>query len=502
MPRGSSEAPIIIRETLLSGQPVIKFSKRWFKGKSCEELMKISSAELPTVSPSASVTRDKPKKVTTLSDSESISVVPSLKALEHVREQLSTFEVDLDERDLSKLCWITIGRSRVAVECYEFSMLAQIVHGVSFIEQLKAMDEWLTDKVKKFDANFETRWRIQLNRCTLNTKFIWFGQQPTITHVLTLAEKEWLNESIMDSIIHFFRHEYGNHAHGRHLFISMHDISSWVLLSTNPTLESNNFNWNWGMGIDFEQYRKVYAFVHMKDHWGAISIDFRNREIAFGDSDHKGAPRETMRAVFLWLEKRLGIEEVEMWNKRIQVLTTRRVVDGGSCGVIAALAIENDVKSCGGCSCPESSKEIWGSIHRKNAHYHRARYLKLLSGLFEPETEAISQELLQEARSNGQLLQSSTFNETDQHLNGRDVERSPSKGDGDPSTELYGLDMDFDLNSDGETEEQQAYMRDNRYWRSKLMILQKKNMNGEGHQSTDDSDSDPKSNASVIDEED
>ncbi|KAK3806020.1 MAG: hypothetical protein J3Q66DRAFT_444988 [Benniella sp.] len=125
-----------------------------------------------------------------------------------------------------------------------------------------------------------------------------------------------------------------------------------------------------------------HAIVNMPNHWGALAIDFKSRTIAFGDSMNLNAPKNVIDAVFQWLEKRLGRRELQKWNRHVSRLSVKKQTDGGSCGVLAAMAIEFDINHCNGCSCPKSSEQAWVSW-LSNINYHRVYYLKSLSGLSE-----------------------------------------------------------------------------------------------------------------------
>ncbi|KAK3805384.1 MAG: hypothetical protein J3Q66DRAFT_423248 [Benniella sp.] len=365
-------------------QPPIVFSNDWCDGMTCEQLLKWSG-RLPSLVTEASLTPTKPHLVRSPAELHGLSVLPSENALVNVRTNLDRAGVDLDSTDPPKSLWITFGRSgRYAVEYRSFPMLSQAVGVVSFLYKLKAMDRWLKKVVRRLDSNFETRWRAQLNLCTWRTLFSWFGQHVRISDILLLAGDQWLCEGSVDCIFSFFQHKYRDHKHGSNLFIPVHCVDTWVSLSADPDLErSGQYNWNWGSDNHLDQYRKAYAIVNMPNHWGALAIDFKSRTIAFGDSMNLNAPKNVIDAVFQWLEKRLGRRELQKWNRHVSRLSVKKQTDGGSCGVLAAMAIEFDINHCNGCSCPKSSEQAWVSWLSKNINYHRVYYLKSLSGLSE-----------------------------------------------------------------------------------------------------------------------
>jgi len=372
MSLGTSQSPIVIPEASTPGEENIMFSKRWCDGKSFKQLLE-DSADLPKLVSNFSVdpTNKNPPKVPT--EFCSLRYMPSTDVMAKVHQQL-------EKEDQAQ--WINF-KGYYSVHRNHLPMLWQIVDTVSNLRELQEMNRWLKRMGNEDDAKFATHWRSQMLKFTLDSVFIRFGQEIRVTEFFKLRAETWLNDGILDFILHFFRQEYKGHVHGPHLFIPLVEMNNWVRLLKKPTLKSNAINWDWGIDIDLREYKKAYTIVHMGDHWGAIAIDFEDQTISFGDSLNKPAPKEAVMAVTRWIQEHLGAQEAAKYYlspKRLQAKKS----DGASCGVIAALAIEDDINTCpSACLCSESAKETWKMVRSKSPNQHRVRYLSLLSGLSE-----------------------------------------------------------------------------------------------------------------------
>ncbi|KAF9578203.1 hypothetical protein BGW38_006129, partial [Lunasporangiospora selenospora] len=117
----------------------------------------------------------------------------------------------------------------------------------------------------------------------------------------------------------------------------------------------------------------------MRNHWGALSIDFKCCEIAFGDSLGREMPQETIELVRQWLERCFKGTGTR-WNKPVIDFTVQSQIDGGSCGVYATNAIERDIHSTplggNGSHYPLS----WSMDSPDSVLSHRTRYLIILIG--------------------------------------------------------------------------------------------------------------------------
>jgi hypothetical protein len=372
MSLGTSQSPIVIPEASTPGDENIMFSKRWCDGKSFKQLLDFS-ANLPGLVSKFSVDlkRFNPAKVP--AEFCSLRYMPSTDDMAKVHHQLG---VKPDH-----YLWVNF-KNYYSVHRNDLPMLWQIVDTVSKLRELQGMNGWLRNMGNEHDAKFATHWRSQMLKFTLDSAFIRFGQKVQVTEFFKLRDGTWLNDGNLEFILHFFRQEYKGHVHGPHLFIPLFVMNNWIRLVGNPDLESYTINWNWGIDIDLREYKKAYTIVHMGDHWGAIAIDFENRTIAFGDSMYRPAPPVAITAVTRWIRERLGHQEAQHYS--LVRLAAKRPKDGASCGVIAALAIENDIHTCPPeCSCSESANKAWEKVHSKSPNELRVRYLSLLSGLSE-----------------------------------------------------------------------------------------------------------------------
>ncbi|KAF9176323.1 hypothetical protein BGZ51_000960, partial [Haplosporangium sp. Z 767] len=235
------------------------------------------------------------------------------------------------------------------------------------------MHGWLNDDVSKFDPGFMTWFKDLLDVCTWKKHFTPFGYTISLSDALLFAGTEWMNDGGLDGILSYFRHKYSDY-----LFIPLFQISHWK--DSGHGVEKD-CSWNWKQAeVRDGRYRKAYAFVHMENHWGALSVDFERCEIAFGDSMNKAIPQRTIRGVLRWLELCLDDEEFQKWVNPIAKLFVRPQIDGGSCGIHAANAIEFDINRTRENTGKKSCSVSWSLGSAKEVSFHRTRYLKFVVG--------------------------------------------------------------------------------------------------------------------------
>jgi hypothetical protein len=365
-----STAPVISLIDDIPPTPQKFLSMAWYREKTCGQLLTLPGP-LPSFTSDVRVTCNKPSKVYDSSDFHKFKKIPLPDEFAEIRSNVDTAlalpNKENPPENSPKDCWIVVGDQALKQE--ELGALSQVSVVVRFIGELRAMDQWLKDKVRVFDPKFETRFRDLLDTSTNANPIFLFGQFLWIHDLLLFAGPKWLNDSGLDCILRFLQDKYDIQKPGRYLFIPAHQLRSWIELSTDPKLsESSLYNWGWERDVILRTYGKAYAIVHMEDHWGALSIDFEARAFAFGDSLGRGVPDRSINAVKQWLKKRLGDEEIRNWSETIEKLPVGKQTSG-SCGVLAAAAIEADIG------------EKW--LLNEDTDYLRARYLGLLTGLHE-----------------------------------------------------------------------------------------------------------------------
>lgn len=217
-----------------------------------------------------------------------------------------------------------------------------------FADSLERGTRWLKNDVSKMDINF-AKWlykQMTQNDGTTVTRFKVFhpGFLPdafvSLTSLLTLCGREWLDDDVIDWVLHFFSLCYGEE--GKVLFL--------------PPFWERHHRWAAQKDkIAGGRVRKLFTVVFFSNHWTVICFDFESHRIQYGDSLNWSVPVEKIDEVLEWLESfqprvedKKGAYRVDlnaMRNARgfIEPLPIVNQTDSASCGVLALNAIEKAV---------------------------------------------------------------------------------------------------------------------------------------------------------------
>lgn len=244
---------------------------------------------------------------------------------------------------------------------------------------------WMKE-VKPLDPKFHEWFRRLLREKRFAEKtFEAHGGTLKIANVLTFAAENWLNDSGMDAIFKFFQSRYGGHKHGAILFIPTDMMSSWKKNlgdAESDKQETYPETWHYeGSRIRSGSLTVAYVFVHTENHWGALKIDFTTQDIHFGDSMHNPAPRNSVSAVIEWLRCNMSAPQFSRWKHASDQSNIKKLPigdqSGGSCGIIAANAIECDILNCNRKEPCSPKLDLWRA---EDSTIHRLRYLNLVIG--------------------------------------------------------------------------------------------------------------------------
>ncbi|KAG0038679.1 hypothetical protein BGZ83_003026, partial [Gryganskiella cystojenkinii] len=319
-------------------------TRAWVATLNCQAIWDwVSSNQVPSFSADVlSIKHDEPSDYCDVSDLHTLRHLPFVTDLQDKRTDYLSLAPPVDGR---RDAWLTIEGK--ALTSNAITALPQALETLSLLRQMRGMKEWLEQTVSQFDASFASSFLDLMEQSTLHRMFNEFGEPIKLTDTLRFADVEWLNETCLDAILSSFRHEYGCHGQSRSLFIPMAFITALERFGLDElTFREFGGDINW-MGNELRQgvFTRAYAVVPMLSHWGAISIDLKDHRISFGDSMNQEAPVMVIDGVVSWLKHNLQDQEVE-WNiaaKSVGKLSVMRQKDSGSCGVFAALAIEEDI---------------------------------------------------------------------------------------------------------------------------------------------------------------
>jgi hypothetical protein len=188
----------------------------------------------------------------------------------------------------------------------------------------------------------------------------------TTSTLFFLRKEEWLDDSVLEIVLDYFRRLYSaGHGsqygaqRGRNIFVPLTTILWW---------NKHGFDSDYLVeGMDSERVEKVFFIVPLKNHWGALCVDFKRRQIFYGDSLDKMFPCHIRETIVEWL---LFLKvDLAQWDSCIRKFDVPQQPSGsGSCGVIACNAIERAINPY----APQWS----GST----AACHRLRILRLITG--------------------------------------------------------------------------------------------------------------------------
>ncbi|GJJ70201.1 zinc finger SWIM domain-containing protein 3 [Entomortierella parvispora] len=305
-------------------------------------------------------------------DLSSLRTIPGNGDLTDAREEL--------RKPSKSHCRLVIDGKTLTPEAVRY--LPQVIDTVKRIADIRRMLTWLQDTVFHFDPELATSFADLLRRSTLDTQFDHLGQRLKVRDILEFAEESWLSETCVDAIISYFKHEYGG---CDILFIPARFL--WHLEQYGRCEMAFA---DWGGDITWKKedlaqrlYRRAYGIAGMDAcHWGAVRIDLQEPAIKFGDSMMQEIPTPAIDGIVQWLICNIP-EETQQWmdaERNVTRLPVIRQTDFGSCGIHAAAAIEQDLMRVR--NCPDATAfydNDHGSWEGQMAHYHRARYLKIIT---------------------------------------------------------------------------------------------------------------------------
>ncbi|KAI7816049.1 hypothetical protein BC939DRAFT_508675 [Gamsiella multidivaricata] len=239
-------------------------------------------------------------------------------------------------------------------------MSIQVDSTRTFTETLQSVARWIELTVRQLDADF-TAWFLNIimehkpYQKVFSPSF--FPQSHiSLKSVLSVAKEEWLDDEVVSGIQAFFDRSYGQG--GQYLFAP----SSYIWPNSKVS------------GREKEQTRggrakKLFAIAYMGQHWGVVCLDLKKYQVLFGDSIGWPVPHEAIDALVKWMDP--PAEDLPKWrkaSKNVLPFLTPKQQDSGSCGILAAMAIEQHV-----------NPYVDWSAHAF-ALNHRVRFLRLLTG--------------------------------------------------------------------------------------------------------------------------
>ena len=142
-------------------------------------------------------------------------------------------------------------------------------------ERLQNMIGWITE-VNKIDEEFAS-WLSEIWWTNLE---LWHIHSDPFRAFVTLRRERYINDDITSGILALFTEHYGKS--GRYLF-----VPHWTLEGWQGSTGGASPDWEWGRKwLTEKKVEKVFAIVHMSQHWGAFCVDFSRKwkSIIFGDS--------------------------------------------------------------------------------------------------------------------------------------------------------------------------------------------------------------------------
>jgi hypothetical protein len=220
-------------------------------------------------------------------------------------------------------------------------------------QQEEEFAEWLCDILKE--------WNIQEKAFPVDFFLDSYVGIESILTICSTGWEEWLDYGAIDSITAFFRRCYngGN----RNLFVFPSDIR---MIDLSGAREAQKC-------IRDGQAMMVYTFIDMKDHWGVACLNLTKYEICLGDPLERPFPMDEIDKLIRCIQHCEGDEgnfEQAKWEqakKNIGRFDVPNLEVSGSCGILAAVAIERAVN--------EYARGAEVSAERQ-----RIRFLRLLTG--------------------------------------------------------------------------------------------------------------------------
>ncbi|KAG0006747.1 hypothetical protein BGZ65_004322 [Modicella reniformis] len=255
-------------------------------------------------------------------------------------------------------------------------MLLQVQETRAFTQTLLTALEFISMSIRKEDPTF-SQWLLQ-ELCDKTGLYLrlflplfYVESEIYVKSILSICTKECLSvteecldEGAIDGIMAFFRRCYGQE--GRTIFLS-------------PMYKRNDDEMNTVKEhIRRGRAKTLFVFVYMDNHFGVVRLGLDNYEMSFGGSRGGPVPVDEIDTLIGRIQPSGDAEaKWEQAKKNISNFDVARQQDSGSCGILAAIAIER-----------EMNKYVnwnWGTnISIKD---HRIRFLRLLTGYTKAEED-------------------------------------------------------------------------------------------------------------------
>ncbi|KAK3804993.1 MAG: hypothetical protein J3R72DRAFT_508360, partial [Linnemannia gamsii] len=215
---------------------------------------------------------------------------------------------------------------------------------------LHQMIKWLDNNSREYDrqfaANVKDRLLTTVGLTNKSFEITAFKYEFYIGSALTLSEEEWLDDSVIAVLLRNLQSRHSNG--GRNRFIQ--DFLRQAIESMEwPTQEMvGSFQWDWMKNdISSNAVDRAFGIYNSKGHWFVVCIDFQQRQVFEGDSLNWGMPDHVRQAIIQWLVSALPdsgdsfvpMNRLEGWTFH-KLDMPRQGGDSGSCGIVAANAIE------------------------------------------------------------------------------------------------------------------------------------------------------------------
>ncbi|KAF9898745.1 hypothetical protein EC991_010473, partial [Linnemannia zychae] len=246
-------------------------------------------------------------------------------------------------------------------------MLAQVVFTRRVAEQLVRLESWIDKDVRQANPAFSVALKKRLFK---DPGFGTMSFSPDyIVHTamhketfFSICHDSWLDEGAIAFLQLTLARCYGQ------------DDKTLFMPPLTPGLE-------WGYGrhlLATGAPTKMFAVVHMGDHWGVAYFDLQDCTIAFGDSQHRDTPLDQITNIVNWLSPS---DRRTDWDKALlnighQSFPVQQQSDSFSCGILAIMSIE---RAC--------NPYVDWSSHTSPAA-QRIRFLQLLSGFTQIRNDA------------------------------------------------------------------------------------------------------------------
>jgi len=299
-------------------------------------------------------------------DISKLNKVPASNCISNAMERLANAESKFSEQGgvrpigvlFQGLAWFTVAATRHMRKVYEIK---------DFVDRLKPMLKWVRTEVKKYDQPLST-WLEDLllspgvmtrRICVTNT----FNM--SVYSLMTLHGESWIDDEVIAGIMTIFE-QYNEDK--KYLFLPPTLLQLWRgIIDSGRELDPSLLEWQKN-SVKAGFTRNLFAVVLLnRNHWGAVNVDLSKQEIAIGDSLNYPKPLNVMDVILRWI--RHAGQDTKLWKRHyVNFDLPSQSSSSGSCGIIAANAIENVIN-------PRVQR--W---NQDTAIQHRIRFLSILTG--------------------------------------------------------------------------------------------------------------------------